>query len=155
MSQPASPGIEELVASVTMADRELRWIDTASQPATMEQLGAELASMVEAFRPSAVVCWLDADEVVLAHCVARALGVPVSRADENLGLLTLEPELPSDVQRVLMVASSWRMETPVGSLFSLLENRGKRVCAVVSLLPGIDKPVMFPRDVPYVVVNGS
>lgn len=131
--------IRALVGDLVVVDEGLQWIDTASRPSVVAALGAEIAVLSHRFGADAVACWVSDDESVLAHSIAVALDVPVARADENLGLLTLDPELPGAARSVLLVATAWTMEHPLAPLASLLTNRGKTVAAAVSLLPGDDR----------------
>jgi hypothetical protein len=151
---PSHHEIPRLIAELTARDADVKWIDTASRPWTVDSLGAAIAHRVRKSGPHAVACWLNEDDAVLAHCVARHLKVPVRRGEENLGLLTLDPDARVD-ERVVLVSTAWTPQTPLGPLFSLVENRGARVAAVVSLLPGAERPAILPPDVPFLVLAAS
>ncbi|MCU1570177.1 MAG: hypothetical protein JWR33_918 [Naasia sp.] len=148
------PGLDltALVAPLIASDHDLRWIDTASDPLAVDEIGRAISDSVQSARPDAVACWVGDDESVLAHTVARALRVPVIRAEEDMGLLTLEPNLGDSVHSVLMLATSWSRRCPPGPLYSMLTERGKSVTAVLSLLPGASKPEIIPEEVPYTIL---
>jgi hypothetical protein len=141
----------ELLSRLTVDAGGVRWVDTASQPKVLDDLAAGIAEGVRELGASSVVCWMNVDDAVLAHAVARHLGVPVRRGDENLGLLTLEPDTGDD-EAVILLAVSWTMHTPLAALYSLLVNKGVRVLGAVSLLPGSGRPLLLPAEVPFLVL---
>lgn len=141
-----------LVAPLIVSDGSLRWIDTASDPLAVDEIGSAIARSVEHARPEAVACWVGDDEVVLAHTVARALRVPVLRAEEDMGLLTMQTDPGERVGTVLMLATLWSGWRPSAPLYSMLKERGTSVSAVVSLLPGEPRPDLIPDDIPFRVL---
>lgn len=87
-----------------MSDRDQRILDiaralgvtaaspeglTIDSPAVPEGLGRALAEQLREYRPAGVVFWTTPETSVLAHVVARELGVETLPADEDQGRLTL------------------------------------------------------------------
>lgn len=153
MNDSNSRTLAEMIAFLTVSNDSTRWIDTASQPALLSQLGKVIAKEIYKYRPDAVACWLAEDDVLVAHTIARVLGIPVYRAQEDLGLLTLQPEPTKSVSTVVMIAASWRRTCPAGSLYSMLSDRKKNIPALISLLPGDGRPSSIPDDCPYLVLG--
>lgn len=144
----------EILTSLTVDDGGARWVDTASRPDLLEELAAGIAEQVRGLSASAVACWTNVDDAVLAHAVARHLGVPVRRGEENLGLLTLTPDAGAE-EGVLLVAASWTLHAPLAPLYSLLLNRGARVVGAISLLSGTGRPPLLPAELPFHVLADS
>lgn len=112
-------------------------VDLAADPALSERLGTQLARLIAPTRPGLVLGWLGPDEAVLAHIVARELGVPVARASLDLGRLTVEPDgWPSD--RVALVATSWGRDLPLAPLRKVVGHTADVVAAaeIVTTDPG-------------------
>lgn len=90
-------------------------VDLAADPQLTERLGAALAELMAPTEPTVVLGWLGADEAVLAHVVARRLGVPAARASFELGRLLVDPAGISSA-RVALVATSWGRDLPLAPL---------------------------------------
>ena len=98
---------------------------------TGRRLAAELARRLAEDKPSAVACWEVADDAVLAHVVARELGVPVWYALEVEGIVALDRDLQGPAAMVLVLE---RLESPsdVAGLAGVVANSGGRVVAVAA-----------------------
>ncbi|PJJ63596.1 hypothetical protein [Compostimonas suwonensis] len=155
MSDTVSENTRERLAELTRSDGDTQWIDTATSPRMLDELGRDIAELLREHEPDAIICWLSEDEVLIAHAVALALSLPVSRADDDLGLLSLRPALEPTATRVAMIATSWTRYVPVGRLFSLLRTQQKTVVGIVSLLPGERRPDLIPTDIPYLTLGES
>jgi hypothetical protein len=108
-------------------------LNTAQSPPDVDVLGAALAEEIRAVAaPAALVVWDTSDEAVLAHVVARHLGVGVLRASEAEGLLALTPDLTAGTPLALL-ATQWG-ERRLATLRTLVANRGGRVVAVAAAL---------------------
>ena len=83
--------------------------DVNEEPATLpvdpketEKAGKKLAQALGSQSISVVVCWDKAEDAVLAHVVARELGVPVCYAYESGGIMGLESRLPAGASTALV-----------------------------------------------------
>jgi hypothetical protein len=120
-----------------------RWFDFGVNPPATEVVGAALADATRHFAPTVVVSWSSPDEFVLAHIVARELGATRAGVELDLGLLTVEPVIPSS-SRVLLLATFWGAGRPLESLHTLVLERGHTVVAAASLI----KPESSVPDIP-------
>ncbi|GMA30495.1 hypothetical protein GCM10025875_04870 [Litorihabitans aurantiacus] len=100
---PVPSPTDGLLTLLTTPDGE---IDAGADPAALELLGTLVADTLRAHAVGVVVSWNDPDDAVLAHVVARELGVPSRRASLDLGRLELDgPPLAGAV--VAVVATSF------------------------------------------------
>ncbi|RNE56512.1 hypothetical protein [Cryobacterium tepidiphilum] len=130
-SQHAS--IAQAVSELTVTEADgSTWIDMSTRPDAIENIGQAVAHEVKNLGAGAVIGWLSADETVLAHIVARELGVPRAVIDVDLGLLTISPELQPNCD-VLVVATSLDQYPSLQAIRTVLESNGHHVVAVVSL----------------------
>jgi len=126
-------------------------IDTGRDPRAVARLGEALADRLRPETPQAVVCWEGDDESVLAHAVAVALGVPVLRATEDMGILIVSgPRSPG--LRVALVATRWDGRNPAGSLLGLLRNESLRPVALASV---VSSAVDAADGVPAIALDGE
>lgn len=102
-----------------------------NDPRRTERVGARLAERLADHRPTLVVCWDDSDDVVLAHVVARELGIELRLANEVEGIVALERPLP-DGAVVALVAESLASRTAIGGLAGVVAHGGARVAAVAT-----------------------
>jgi hypothetical protein len=129
-----NPEIAELVGSLMRDEVPGEcWFDFGRDPAGTEQIGRALAAQVSEFQATAIASWLAPEETVLAHIVARELGAMRTEVQLDLGLLTIESELPSG-SVVLLVSTFWDGQRPLHSLRTLFEGRGHTVVAAASLV---------------------
>jgi hypothetical protein len=108
-------------------------IDTSVDPRAVDQVGTALAQVLDAYDVGALVCWDGNDESALAQVVGADLGVPVIRAQESEGLLTLNHG-SSPRTRVALVATRWGKRRPLESLAGLVANVGLEAAVAVSIL---------------------
>lgn len=109
--------------------------DTASildDPARTERVGTRLADRLSGKGITAVVCWNASEDAVLAHVVARELGVGLRLADEIEGIITLEGVLP-DGAVVALVGSELTARTAVSGLAGVARHSGGRIAAVATV----------------------
>jgi len=109
--------------------------DTASildDPARTERSGVRLAERLGGRGITAVVCWDASEDAVLAHVVARELGVELRLADEVEGIITLERPLP-DGAVVALVGAELTARTAVSGLAGVARHSGARVAAVATV----------------------
>jgi hypothetical protein len=127
-------------------------LDTARSPRDVDVLGEGLAEEIRAAAsPAALVVWDTSDEAVLAHVVARYLGIGVLRAFEVEGLLGLDPDVGPGAP-VALLATQWG-ERRLAILRKLVANRGGLTVAVAAALasPALDAV----QDVPAVALASS
>ena len=110
-----------------------RWFDFGRGPAVTERLGASIANRTRAYNPDVVASWFGPDEAVLAHIVARELDAVRTAIELDLGLLSLESELPP-ASKILLVSTSWNSRRPLAPLRTLLEGQGHTIVAAASLV---------------------
>jgi hypothetical protein len=91
-----------------------------------------------------LVVWDTSDEAVLAHAVARCLGVGVLRASEVEGRLGLDRDLEPGAP-VVPLATQW-VDRRLTTLRKLVENQGGRTVAVAAVLGSAALTAV--RDVP-------
>ena len=110
-----------------------RWIDLSVSPEYAEELGTAIAKRVAEYDPQLIVTWMLPDEAVLAHIVARILGISSAHAELDLGLITVDRELcPS--MRILLLTTIDDQYRRLNSLNTLFIEHGHTVVAAVSVL---------------------
>jgi len=117
--------------------------DVNEEPATLpvdpketEKAGKKLAQALGSQSISVVVCWDKAEDAVLAHVVARELGVPVCYAYESGGIMGLESRLPAGASTAL-VSDVFRHQNDLAGLAGVVTNSGYTVAAVATRRPGV------------------
>lgn len=90
----------------TDADTYGPTLNTQASPAAVEIIGRALAEVCRDHRPQRVAVWNTSDDAVLAHIVARELGVPVIRAAEVEGIVFFQPAA-SPGTRIAVIATAW------------------------------------------------
>lgn len=104
-----------------------------NDPARIEELGTGFASASRDLAPTRVLCWEEIEDRVLAHVVARELGVGVVMAMNASGLLDFEGSFgPAD--RVVIVANAEPRERDLTAMQALVRQHHGEVVAV--LVPG-------------------
>jgi hypothetical protein len=112
------------------SDRYLRTTDSAA----IDIISASLAAQMRPSIPDALVTWERPDDAVLAQSLGSALGgLPVIRADLDLGLWSIEGAWPSGRRRIAVVSTDWSGGA-ASALAALCAERGHLVCAVASVL---------------------
>ncbi len=106
-----------------------------TDPAVLELSGRELAAGVldrlGGGQATAVACWENADDAVLAHVVARELSVPVWHALEVEGLVALDRDL-ADATATVLVLESLQAPSDIAGLAGVVANNGGQVVAVAA-----------------------
>jgi hypothetical protein len=103
-----------------------------AQPRKLEAVGIALAAQLRTDALGAVVCWDYINDAVLAHVVARELGLDVWHTTIDEGLVTLHRPLPEGAT-VILVAERFDMVTAtIAALSGIVVNRGGRIAALVS-----------------------
>jgi hypothetical protein len=105
---------------------------TLDDPARTERVGTALAGRLRDKGITAVVCWDDSEDAVVAHVVARELGVGLRLAEEIEGIVTLERPLPENAV-VALVAEELTARTAVAGLAGVVRHSGARVAAVATV----------------------
>ncbi|MQA82806.1 MAG: hypothetical protein GEV10_30860 [Streptosporangiales bacterium] len=100
-----------------------------TDPARTERMGTAIATEVAALDASTVVCWDVSEDAVLAHVVARELGVDLVRAVEIEGIVALLQPIV-DGARVVLVAETFRARTGLAGLSGVVTHAGGVVVAV-------------------------
>ncbi|GAA3195474.1 hypothetical protein ACFO1B_02855 [Dactylosporangium siamense] len=111
-----------------------------ADPSNVELAGAALAEVAAQHRPTSVVSWSATLDVLLAHVVARELGIPRLEADLDLGRLLLDGHDPSDglsAERVVLVADAITADRPIEPLIAAVAGGGGQVVAVCSARDGV------------------
>lgn len=117
-----------------------RWINFSIDPRSAEVIGSAIAARAAEYDPQLVVTWTMPDESVLAHIVARILGVSSARADSDLGLITMDRELPPN-SRVVLLTTIDDAHLRLNSLNTLLVESGHVVVAAASVV-SISSPLI-------------
>lgn len=102
-------------------------------PPGAEALGRSLSEALRPWQPTKVLVWEDIENSVLAHIVARELGVTATRVLDASGVLDYDGSFgPAD--RVVIVADAFRTDFPINAMRALTENHGGRVVAFGALI---------------------
>ena len=120
-------------------------------PAGVETLGQRLAKQLLPLQVNAVLVWEDIEDLVLAHVVARELGVAVVRAFDDGGLVRSEGVIEPG-NNVVVLSDTFRDGTVVRALGSLIELHKAHLVAFASLvdftLVGVDTSAMVSLGLP-------
>lgn len=100
-------------------------------PERTERVGKAFAGQLADLDVSLIVCWDVPEDTVLAHVVARELGVGLGRAVEIEGILSLLQPLPESAQ-VALVAEAFRERTGLAGLAGVVRHGGGTVAAVAA-----------------------
>lgn len=98
-----------------------------------ERLGRALADALSPHEPTLVVVWEDIENTVLAHIVARELGVNALRVVDASGILDFDGSFGTD-DRAVVVADAFRGDFPINAMRALIEQQGGRVVAFGALM---------------------
>lgn len=118
--------LNELGASASPYGRVL---DTARAPAALEGIATAFADSLREYRPEVLLVWDTSDNAVLAHAVARRLGIDVARAFEQEGLLSFDPPL-GEGRAAALIAASWDEKRWLYSLLEFTRTSGSHVVVV-------------------------
>lgn len=126
---------ERLVNTATTDDE--RGAAAMTDPARTERMGKAIATEASALDVSTVVCWDLSEDAVLAHVVARELGVGLVRAVEIEGIVALLQPI-ADGARTALVAEIFRARTGLAGLSGVVAHAGGVVVAVGSASGAIE-----------------
>ena len=115
----------------------------------VEQLGAELARRLADHGPELVLVWQDVEDVLLAHIVARELGVGVVRAYDADGRVAYTGTFPA-AARVAIVTDLVRDDTAVRALRQLVAQQSGEVVGIGTLVA--TSPAAPPDTPPLVAL---
>lgn len=102
-------------------------------PHGAEQLAVELARRCQDHRPTCLVIWERPHDLILAHCVAREMGVAAVRTYDSDGLVGLEGDFPAAGGRVLLLADTFTSAESVRAMRAVAEQHGQEVVAAAAL----------------------
>ena len=115
---------------------EIVWssYNPALDPAGAERLATALAAEIGGVELDVVLVWEDAEELVLAHILAREFGVAVVRAYDFDGLVRYVGSFPEH-PRVVLLADSFQDASTLRALNSLVAQQDGVVVATAALVP--------------------
>lgn len=126
--------------------------DPLAQPATTETTGRHLAKQLNEVGAQAVLCWDVTEDAVLAHVVARELGVPLWRAVDVEGMIELARAIPKNTS-VVLVADTLRQPTSLAGLMGIVSHHGGRAVGVATARPSTVLSSEAPPDVHVVTAE--
>lgn len=128
----ANESIRDAAETLRRHDGDTSWVDVYSNPKLVTRLGETIAQATGDLGVGAVVSWYDADDNVLGHVVAHTLGVPRAAVIEDLGLLYIEPALPTE-SKVLVVGAHIDAVRNRSILVDALTGAGHSVVGIVDI----------------------
>lgn len=122
-------------------------------PDGAERLGSALAEQCRSYAPTGLLTWEEPHDLVLAHIVARTLGIGAVRAYNQDGLVAFQGTF-APTGRVLLVADTYRSAESVRALCSLAGQQGQQVVGAAALrdIGGPGHAELDQQDVPLVAV---
>ncbi len=102
-------------------------------PVGAEALGLRLAEALKPHSPTLVVTWDDIENSVLAHIVARELGVGALRVVDASGVLDFDGAF-GEADRAVIVADAFRSGFAINAMRALTEQHGGQVVAFAALM---------------------
>lgn len=102
-------------------------------PPGAELLARRLSDALRPHGPTLVMVWENIEDSVLAHIVARELGVGALRVVDASGVLDYDGTFGSS-DRVAVVADAFRSEVPVHAMRALTEQHGGQVVAFGAMM---------------------
>jgi hypothetical protein len=123
-------GLAEAIVALTVVGEDGRVdVDLGLDPTCAETIGDRLATLLAEHNASLVLSWAGENDTVLAHMVARRLGVPRASIELDLGLLTVGQPVNEGTRAVLVgVESSASRSAQV--VATLLAGHGSELVAV-------------------------
>ncbi|MGH3098808.1 MAG: hypothetical protein ACRDMV_22695 [Streptosporangiales bacterium] len=122
-----------------------------TEPTRVERVGTSLAENLSELRPSVVGCWDSSEDVVLAHVVARELGVGVRPAVEVEGIVSLLRPV-GEGARVVLVAESFEPRS-LAALAGVMRHDGGTVVGVGAVTGPVDTTGTEAADAAVVVAE--
>jgi hypothetical protein len=126
-------------------------LNTASSPAAVETIGRGLAQALRSYRPGALAIWNTRDDAILAHVVARELGVIVLRADETDGVAALQPT--GQGTRTVFLAAAWDDPRRIAVSRTLMTAGNAKLAALAAVFG--TPALQAVKDVPTVYLTGA
>lgn len=102
-------------------------------PVGAEALGLRLAEALKPHGPTLVVTWDDIENSVLAHIVARELGVNAVRVVDASGVLDFDGAF-GEADRAVIVADAFRSGFAINAMRALTEQHGGQVVAFAAIM---------------------
>lgn len=130
---PVPPGEQHGATIAAPRIAEVPKYNGALDPAGVEELGRRLADKLRQIAVDAVLIWEDVEDLVLAHVVARELGVHVVRAFDADGLVMSVGRIDAG-DNVVVLADTFRDATVLDALRSLVHSRAAAVAALATLV---------------------
>jgi hypothetical protein len=116
--------------------------DQFSRPAVVDEAASVIAAALRPARPDVIVTWDLLDDALLAHDVARHLGIRTALVQEpQEGVLDLDPPIQPG-RRVVLLATAFDRATPVPAAAGLIEQRGGVLVKLASLVGTADGPTL-------------
>lgn len=105
-------------------------------PEGAERLATTLAKLVRRLdeTPNLIVVWGDSEDAVLAHIVARELGIRSIRTWDADGLVAHSGSLPDTGARALLLTDVLHDATPVRALETFIEQHDGSVVGIAALV---------------------
>ncbi|MFI6481421.1 hypothetical protein ACIBH1_26060 [Nonomuraea sp. NPDC050663] len=122
--------VEEALATLLRGQEKA---DVLTHPAAVEEAGRALAARIAGLEPDVLALWDGAEDAVLGHVVARALGVSCVAAVEESGVLEFTTRLPEGA-RVVLLADAFRTGKELNALLGLVRHRHGLPVAAASLV---------------------
>lgn len=123
-----------------MSGRERRLLDLAGvpgahpdSPQVQERLGAELARLIKPLHPDVIAYWRSQEAAVLAHIVARSLGIDVLAAHEDLGRLEWA-RTPEPGTAAVLADLAWNDYPGPDALARMITNAGCKIAGAATVL---------------------
>lgn len=106
-----------------------RWLSSEqiyTDPASLNVLAADTTAGLQGLDISLVVSWLSPNENVLAHAIASSLSVPRVAVDEDLGLISVFPDV-APRSTILIVGSEFDSHRSIEALHRFFSDGGHRI----------------------------
>lgn len=129
MSLPSGPDDGQAGANAAVLPK----YSPLNDPSGAERLGATLAERARDHAPNVVVVWEDPEDLILAHIVARELGVRAVRTWNADGLVAHAGSLPAQARAVILT-DIFRDTTPLRAMKAFIEQQGGVVIAALALV---------------------
>lgn len=107
-----------------------------TEPTRVERVGTSLAEQLRQLQPSVVGCWDSSEDAVLAHVVARELGISTRPAVEIEGIVSLLRPV-REGGRVVLVAESFAPRS-LAALAGVMRHAGATVVGVGAVTGPVD-----------------
>lgn len=126
-------------------------INVVCDPVVAERVGSLLAEALKGHGADVVVSWDGAEDAVLAHIVARDLGVRTAQVFESEGILRLTDPVMKGA-RALLLADTFRSANSLVGPIGLVHNVGATTVAVGSILSTVHLDAVRAGGIPVVAL---